>query len=167
MDNKKIIRFAALGGVIAALYTVATFLSAALGLSYGAIQFRISEALTILPLFFPEAITGLTLGCVISNLASPLGIIDILCGSAATLIAALGTRALRNIKIKKLPVLSMLCPVLSNGIIVGAEIAFLSKGAFLPIFLITALQVAIGELLVLAILGTPLYFGLAKHLTKL
>ena len=77
-----------MGGLIAALYAIATYLSAAMGLAYGGIQFRISEALTILPIFTPAAIPGLIVGCFIGNLGSPFGMVDILLGTFATAFAA-------------------------------------------------------------------------------
>ena len=73
MNTSKKVRFLALGAVIAALYAVLTYVAAAVNLAYGPVQFRFSEALTVLPVFTPAAIPGLTLGCVIANLGSPLG----------------------------------------------------------------------------------------------
>ena len=78
------VRFLAQGAVIAALYAVLTYLAAAMNLAYGPVQFRFSEALTVLPVFTPAAIPGLALGCFLSNLASPLGIVDWVFGTAAT-----------------------------------------------------------------------------------
>ena len=72
MSTSKKVRFLALGAVIAALYAVLTYVAAAVNLAYGPVQFRFSEALTVLPVFTPAAIPGLTLGCVIANLGSPL-----------------------------------------------------------------------------------------------
>lgn len=76
--NKKTskVRFLALSAVIAALYAVLTYAAAAMNLAFGAVQFRFSEALTVLPAFTPAAIPGLAVGCLISNLASPLGVVD-------------------------------------------------------------------------------------------
>ena len=136
--------------VIAALYTALTLLLAPI--SYGNLQCRVSEALTILPVILPEAIPGLTVGCLLSNLLGPsAGLTDIIFGTLATLLAAVGTYFLRKkcltlrlpwMKEKSsLPLLSALCPVVSNGIIVGL---LLSLSFNLP-FLITALEVAVGE----------------------
>ena len=83
------VRFLVEAAVIAALYTVLTYLAVAMNLAYGPIQFRFSEALTILPVFTPAAIPGLALGCFLSNLASPLGIVDWVFGTLATLLAAM------------------------------------------------------------------------------
>lgn len=135
--------------VIAALYAALTVLLAPL--SYGSVQCRVAEALTLLPLLFPQAVPGLFVGCVIANLFSPMVTVwDILFGSLATLLAAVGTYRLR-----KWPLVAAACPVLVNGIIVGAV---LSVTARLP-FWLTALQVALGEIGAVAI-GFVLLSGL-------
>ena len=113
------------GAMIAAIYAAATYLSAVFGIAYGNIQFRLSEALTILSVFTPAAVPGLTVGCILGNITSPMGIWDILFGSAATLLAAVSARALRKTTIKGFPFLSLLMPVIFNALIVGAEITFL------------------------------------------
>ena len=87
MNNKKIMNLV-FGAMIAAIYAAATYLSSVFGIAYGPIQFRLSEALTVLSVFTPAAIPGLTIGCIIGNLASPFGIWDIVFGSLATLLAA-------------------------------------------------------------------------------
>lgn len=163
MNNKKIMNLV-LGAMIAAIYAAATYLSSVFGIAYGPIQFRFSEALTVLSVLTPAAIPGLTIGCVIGNLASPFGIWDIVFGSLATLLAAITARALRNVKIKSLPLLSIIMPVIFNAIIVGAEIVFLLPGgeASFSAFLIAALEVGAGELAVCLIGGIPLYYGLNK-----
>lgn len=97
-ENK--VRFLALSAVIAALYAVLTYAAAAVNLAYGPFQFRFSEALTVLPAFTPAAIPGLAVGCLLSNLASPLGIVDWVFGTLATLLAACCTYMLRNVKWK-------------------------------------------------------------------
>jgi uncharacterized membrane protein len=145
------------------MYAVLTYAAAAMNLAFGPVQFRFSEALTVLPVFTPAAIPGLAVGCLIANLASPLGIVDWIFGTLATLGSALCTYALRNVRIKKLPVLAPLPPVLFNALFVGLEIACLSEsGAFsfmnasLSGFLYGALSVGIGELVVCYALGLPL-----------
>ena len=166
MKNKKLsVRFMTESAVIAALYAAATYLSAAFSLAYGPVQFRLSEALTVL--CTPAAIPGLTIGCIIGNISSPMGIWDVLFGSAATLLGAITGRMLRNVQIKKLPVLSSLMPVLFNAVIVGLEIVMLTpvEGGKLTAFAISALEVGAGELAVCLVLGLPLYSAL-KH-TKL
>ncbi len=165
MQAKKSIRFAAIGGVIAALYAALTIFSSVFGIAFGPIQFRFSEALCILPLFFPEAVPALALGCLVANLTSPYGLIDIVFGTTATLLAAITTRATRNIKIKGMPVFSFVSPVFFNAVIVGLELSFfLPVKATLSAFLLAALQVGIGELGVILLLGVPLYFALKVKL---
>ena len=92
-DTKKLTRCA----LIAAIYVALTMLSNALNLAYGPIQLRFSEAMTVLPFLMPEASWGLFIGCVLSNVLSPYGPLDMIVGSAATLLAALLTaRALQR-----------------------------------------------------------------------
>lgn len=163
MNNKKILNLV-IGAMIAAIYAAATYLSSVFGIAYGPIQFRFSEALTVLSVFSPAAIPGLTVGCIIGNLASPFGIWDIVFGSLATLLAAITARALRKVTLKGLPLLSIIMPVIFNAIIVGAEIVFLLPGgeASLSAFAVASLEVGAGELAVCLIGGIPLYYGLNK-----
>lgn len=149
--------------VVAALYAVLTILSSLLGLGFGPIQFRISEFMTILPIFTPAAIPGLTIGCFLSNLGSPLGVIDWVFGSAATLTAALLTYRLRNIRFKNIPVLSAFAPVLVNALVVGAESACLTPGGFtFAVFATVGLQVGLSELIICFALGLPFAATLEK-----
>ena len=111
--------------LIAAVYAVLTFLAAAAGLAFGQIQFRFSEALCVLAAFTPAAIPGLTIGCFVANLASPLGPVDWICGTGATLLAALAAYWLRKVPTGRIPWLIPLPSVVFNALIVGAEIAFL------------------------------------------
>ena len=163
MNNKKIL-YLVHGAMIAAIYAAATYFSAVLGIAYNAIQFRFSEALTILAVFTPAAIPGLTVGCILGNISSPFGIWDIIFGSAATLLAAICARKLRNIKFKGLPLLSVLMPVIFNAIIVGAEITFLfpTDAPSLTAFTVAALEVGAGEAVVCLAGGIPLYFAIQK-----
>lgn len=133
-------RFLCLSAIIAALYAALTLMLPVL--SYGAWQCRLSEAMTLLPLVLPQAVPGLFVGCVVSNLLSPVGIWDVVFGSLATLIAALGTYALR-----KRPLLAAACPVVSNGLIVGLMLSVVYS---LPAAL-TIIQVAAGETLAVAV----------------
>lgn len=150
--------------VIAAVYTVLTYAAAALNLAYGEVQFRFSEALTILPLFCPASIPGLTVGCLLSNIMSTVNPIDMVVGTLATLLAAVFTRMLRKATIKKYPLLSMLMPILFNGVFIGAEIAyFAGDGVFLQAFGPAALSVAAGEAAVVLILGTILWVVIEKN----
>lgn len=161
-------KFLVLGGLIAAFYAVATYISAAMGLAYGGIQFRISEALTILPVFTPAAIPGLIIGCFIGNLGSPFGMVDVLLGTFATAFAAVCTYQTRKITFKGLPLLSMFFPVLFNALIVGTEVAwFLPEGFSAVGFIVSAAQVGAGELVICYVIGIPLYYLLKKNENKL
>ncbi len=163
MKNSKAARNITTAAVIAALYTALTYASATLGLAYGPIQFRFSEALTVLPIFTPSAVLGLTVGCFISNIAS-FNPIDMLFGTAATLIAALLTRGCRNIKTFKMPLLSLFPPVIVNAVLVGLEISlFYLDGFTLLGFVLSFFEVGLSQLLVCYGLGLPLYFALNKH----
>lgn len=115
MKNKKLsVRFLTESAVIAALYAAATYLSAAFSLAYGPVQFRLSEALTVLSTLTPAAIPGLTIGCIIGNISSPMGIWDVLFGSAATLLGAVTGRMLRNVQIKNSRCFRRLCRLYST-----------------------------------------------------
>lgn len=143
-------RYLCLSAVIAALYAALTMALPAL--SYGAVQCRLSEALTMLPLMLPQAVPGLFVGCVVANLLSPVGLMDVLFGSLATLLAAVSVRALRH-----RPLLAAACPVVFNGVIVGLVISLQSN---LPVAL-TMLQVAAGEAVAVA-LGLALMKALGR-----
>ncbi len=143
----------AAGGLVAGLYIALTALFAPL--SFGAIQFRVSEALTLLPILSPAAVPGLFIGCLLSNLIMGAPWQDVLFGSLATLLAAVLTRALR-----KNQWLAALMPVLMNGLIVGG---MLSVVYTLP-FAATAATVALGEAAVCYMLGLPLVGLLHRRL---
>lgn len=168
MPNKPL-RHLVEGAMIAAIYLVLTMLSRLLGIADGAVQFRLSEALTILPVFTPAAVPGLTIGCFFANLGSPFGIVDILSGTLATLVAALFTRCLRHIRCKDIPFLAPVPPILANGLIVGAVITMMNEaGSLIPqnftlaVFGASAFTVALGELVVCAGLGIPLMIAIQK-----
>lgn len=149
----------AVAGIIAAIYTVLSLCSSVFGLTYGPIQCRFSEALTVLPFFLPEAIPGLFVGCLITNLMSTVGPLDILLGSLATLLAALWTRKMPNQYLAPLP------PVLCNGVIIGAMIAWYEVGftrAFWGMFLYNGVTVAVGEAIACYVLGLLLLQVLQK-----
>lgn len=164
--------FLAQSAMIAALYTVLTLLAATMNLAYGPVQFRFSEALTILPIFTSAAIPGLTIGCLLSNLFSGYGAADMVFGTLATFLAAVSTRMLRNVRVKDIPWLAPLPPVLFNAAIIGAEIAFFAPEGFLWTgFAASALSVGLGELVVCYILGLPLAIllertGLSRYLSE-
>ena len=163
MQTKLNVKFIATSAVIAAAYVALSFVSAAFGLAFGPVQLRLSEVLCVLPVFTPAAIPGLFVGCIISNLLS-FSPLDILFGSLATLIAAVLTRAFRNIRFKGVPLLSLFPPVIVNAVIVGAEIAlfFMPNEAFLPAFLISAAQVFLGQMIVCYVFGIPFYFAMKR-----
>ena len=159
--NKKT-RFLAQAGMIAALYVVLTHLQNFVwpeSTSF-AIQFRLSEALCVLAVMTPAAIPGLTIGCMVYNLtyigALPL---DWLIGSAATLLAALSMWGLRKVTIKGYPLLAFLMPALWNALLVGWELTVYIGDTFA----LNAVYVAIGEVTVLLILGSVLFFALRKR----
>lgn len=162
--TKNKINFIVTGALIAAAYAGLTFLSNVFSLAYGPIQFRVSEVLTLLPIFTPAAIPGVTVGCFIANIAS-FNAVDMIFGTAATLIAALLTYAFRNIKFKGLPLLAMLPPVIVNAVVIGFELAFfyLPGGYSFWGFVISGIQVGLGELAVCYALGIPFYLIVKKH----
>ncbi|MGN0447033.1 MAG: QueT transporter family protein [Acutalibacteraceae bacterium] len=162
----------AVASLIAAFYVALVFLQETLvpTSASAAVQFRVAEALCVLCLFSPTAIAGVTVGCFFSNFlfmgALPL---DMVFGTAASLFAALCMYLLRNVKVKDVPVLSLLMPAVFNGVIIGAEIeAFFIEGDFnFFSFLIQGGLVAVGELAVLFTLGLGLYKLIkSKNLVK-
>ncbi len=144
--------------VIAALYVVLTLVSAAFGLDKHAVQFRISEALTVLPFFTPAAIPGLFIGCLLSNLLVGALPPDVIFGSLATLLGAVGTYFLG----KKVKGLSALPPIAANTVIVPLVLkyAYHTEGA-VPFF---ALTVFIGEFVCCGILGSILLYTVPDRL---
>ena len=120
--------------------------------------------LTILPVFTPAAIPGLTVGCFIANIGS-FNAVDMIFGTFATFIAAVLTYYLRSMKFKEIPCLAMLSPVIVNAFIIGFEIAvfFLPEGYSLWGFLISAIEVGLGELVVCFGLGIPFYLAVKKY----
>lgn len=153
--------------MVAALYAALTLVLAPL--SFGQVQIRFAEALTLLAVFSVPNIYGLTVGCLIANGvgfvtgANILGAFDMLFGTAATLIAAWLSYLLRNVRIGRLPVLSALMPVLLNGIIIGGELSVLFTNSLAPEpFLLNALFVAAGEIIPCMVLGLFLVYVLEK-----
>ena len=148
-DSKAVL--VAQGGIIAALYVVLTCFISAFSLASGAIQVRISEALTILPLFTPAAVPGLFIGCIVSNLITGCAPMDIIFGSIATLIGAIGTRLLR----KKNRFLAPLPPIVANTLIVPFILSYVyGYPGSIFYFMLT---VGIGEVLSAGVLGMLLY----------
>ncbi|MDR1514336.1 MAG: QueT transporter family protein [Synergistaceae bacterium] len=132
------------GAVIAAFY--AALVIAFQPISFGAVQFRVAEALTLLPVLWVEAIPGLFVGCLIANIFGGLGFLDIFLGSAATLAAAAVTRYAPNLP------LAAAAPVVVNGLVVGGYLSAITDTPFV----FTALYVAAGEAMACFALGIPL-----------
>ena len=155
MRNKKVLRITQ-AAMIAAIYVVLTVFISAFNLASGAIQVRISEALTILPVFTPAAIPGLFLGCLISNLVTGCMPLDVVFGSLATLIGACGPYALRKHKW-----LAPLPPIVANTIIVPFVLryVYLAEGT-IPFFMLT---VGIGEVISCYLLGSILHRVLDRY----
>ena len=158
--SKKITLYTTRGALIGSLYVVLTLIASIVGLSSGVIQFRISEALCILPIFLPEAIPGLFIGCIISNLIAEGVIWDIIFGSFATLIGAIGARLLRKLPERFIWV-ATLPTVLANMLIVPFVLiyAYGVPDAF-PYLMLT---VGIGELVCASGLGYLLYLTIKKR----
>ena len=151
----------ALGAVIAAAYAALTL--AVAPIAYGAVQFRISEAMCVLPFLIPRTGIGLTVGCLLANaIGLAFGItfpMDVVIGPIATAIAAFCTARCRTRWLAPLP------PVVSNGILIGGAIALSTAGAeaLVPSFLYNALTVAAGEAVVCFGLGIPLLLLFEKN----
>jgi uncharacterized membrane protein len=151
MKNTKFLLQAA---IIAAVYATLTIML--MPLSYGVMQIRVSEALTILPYFTPAAIPGLFIGCIVSNMVGPYGLMDMVLGSGATLIAAVCSYYLRS-----RPILVPLPPVIANGVIIGGMLYYAYS---VPMPLIACiLWVAAGELIACYVIGYPLLRILKKY----
>ena len=137
--------------LIAAFYVILTFLSQIFGLASGAIQFRLSESLTCMPLFYREAIPGLAVGCVLANILTGCALWDIIFGSIATLIGALGTYYIG----RKKPVLGPVFPILANMIIVPLVLQFVYGAPDSYWYLMVT--VGLGEIVCCGLLGGLLY----------
>lgn len=125
-------------------------------IAYGPLQFRVSEAMTVLPWLYPEAIPGLFVGCLIANIYGGNGIWDIVFGSLATLTAAIISRRLRQ------PWLAPLPPVLINAVVLGVMFQYLLG---IP-FILGAAEVGLGQLGACYGLGLPLLYALRRFLIK-
>ncbi len=148
------IRKIALAGVIAGAYIAVTLLFAPL--SYGLVQVRISEALTLLPFLFPEAIPGLFAGCLLANFAGGFGLPDVIFGSAATLAAAVLTARMPTVFLAALP------PVVINMVVVGGYLSVLLD---VPLPL-SMFYVGAGESVACFLLGIPLVLMLQRRMKK-
>lgn len=162
MQKKKTV-FIAVAAITAALYVALTILSNAVGLASGAIQFRLSEALTILPFFTPAAIPGLVIGCFLGNYLTGCLLPDVICGTIATLLGAVGTYLLSRIPFCKKTKGALLCtlpPVIANVLIVPFILRYTYKVPdAIPYLMLT---VGIGEVVCCCILGGILLFSLKK-----
>ena len=140
------------GGMVAALYVALTLMSSAMGLASGQIQLRLSEALTVLPCFFPAAVPGLFVGCLLANLLTGCVLWDVAVGSLATL----GTRLLRKNRW-----LAVLPPIVSNILLVPPVLAWAyGVEESIPFLMLT---VGLGEVLSCGVLGELTYSALAKR----
>lgn len=143
-----------------AAYAVLSYFGSVFGITYGPVQCRFAEALCVLPFLLPETAWGLGAGCLITNLLSPYGILDIVVGSAATLLAGLLTARCRSRWLAPLP------PVLTNTVLVGLVLAYEQAGtsaAFWPAYGFNALTVGIGEVVACYGLGSLLLRVLERN----
>ena len=159
MKNRKVL-YITQAAMIAALYVVLTFIVNAVGLASGVIQIRLSEALCILPVFTTAAIPGLFVGCLLANLLTFAVIWDVIFGSLATLIGALGTWLL-----KKYIYAAVIPPIVSNMIIVPLVLRYAYHLEDAMWFMV--LTVGAGEVISCGILGIMLYFALRKRKTQM
>ena len=154
MKNKTVL-FTVQAALIAAIYVVLTYVLAPF--SFGEVQMRISEALTILPVFTPAAVPGLFIGCLLGNILGGAVLPDIIFGSIATLIGAVGTRLLRNAH----PFLAPVPPIIANSLIVPFILKY-AYGIPLPIPFMM-LTVGVGEVISCGIFGMVLYYALRNR----
>ncbi len=150
------IRQLSISGIIGALYIVITLTPGINSISYGPVQFRVAEALTVLPFIYPGAVVGLFIGCLLANIFGPFGIQDVIFGSLCTLIAAWMTFSLRK---TKLPVLAPLPPIVINAFGVSAYLYYFFD---LPYWLLVG-QIALGQTVVCYVLGLPLLLFMQKR----
>lgn len=175
------VSYVAEAGMIAAVYAACTLAALVLlqGLAWGPVQFRISEALVVLAVLTPAAVPGLTIGCIVANVANmviagtgALGLLDVVFGSLATLVGALWCR-----KFASRPAIALLGPVIANAVIVPAYLPILLQGlgfytvpfttisldgAYIPMYLFGLVATGIGEAVVVYVLGMPLLKALGK-----
>jgi uncharacterized membrane protein len=151
--NKKLIRFVVFNGIAAALYVTLAYVFAPI--SYGMVQLRISECMTVLPIFSWHMVPGVAIGCLIANIINPenLGAIDIIGGTLATVIAGFLSALIG----KKIKWPGIIPPILVNGVIVGGYLPFLlSDTVTVGVVAFSMLTVAAGEAAVLIVIGLPL-----------
>ena len=149
--------------IVGAIYVVLGYFGNTFNLTFGVIQCRFSEALTVLPFLCPVTTWGVFIGCLITNILSPYGLLDMIFGPLATLIAALLTARCRRKWLAPLP------PVLCNAVIIGALIAFQEVGmgsAFPAVYAYNALTVGLGQVLACYGLGMPLMAVMERILPR-
>lgn len=149
LNSKKM----AMIGATAAIYAVLTVAMAPI--SYGAVQLRLSEVMTLLAFVDPVFIPGLVLGNFIANLFSPFGLSDVVFGTLATFIAVFMMSKMKSMLI------ASFWPTIANGLIIGLELAIFTGAPFVS----TALYVALGEFLVVTVLGYPVFKVVMKNKT--
>ena len=147
MTANKLVRIA----LIAAVYAAVTVVMAPF--SYGMIQVRVSEALTVLPFIFPESVLGLFIGCLIANIYGGLGAVDIVFGSLSTLAAGYLTSKMPSMVLAPLP------PVVVNAVVVGLILKYVLG---MPL-LTSMIYVGLGQLLACYFLGLPLLYLLKRY----
>lgn len=163
MKQQKTLLYLAQSGVIAALYVAATVLLQPV--AFGPVQCRLSEALTVLPVYTPAAMPGLAVGCFLSNLiglstgANPAGGWDLLFGTAATGLAAWFSYLLRSVRVKQLPLAATIPPVVINALVVGAELYFVYGGMRFWVYMTV---VGAGQLVACTIGGLLLALAMEK-----
>ena len=161
--KKLSVRDLTLAAAVGAIYVVLGYFGNIFNLTFGAIQCRFSEALTVLPFLNPVTVWGLFVGCVITNLLSPYWPLDMIFGSLATLLAAVLTSRCKKRWLAPLP------PVLCNAVVIGALIAFQAVGfspAFWPAFFYQALTIGFGQALACNGLGTLLLSVMGRIIPK-
>ena len=157
-------RAIAVSAMIAAVYTA---VSLALSLfSFGVVQIRVAECLTLLPVLSPLGIYGVTIGCLLTNIVGvAMGLtmpVDILFGTLATAIAAVLSYLLRNVRIKRLAIPAALPPILINGLIIGLELTWLSGSFQWDVFWTCVVSVTLGQIIPCLVLGVLLVWVLEK-----
>lgn len=175
MNLKPTTRQMAVAAMLAALYCAISI--CLMPLSFGAVQIRVSEALTMTAIFGPAGVWGVTLGCAMTNAigiatgANIIGALDVVFGTAATLIAALMSYGLRNVRFRGLPVAAALPPVLVNAVVIGGELCAVTGQWHPAVFLMNAAYIAVGQALSCCVLGLLLVMvlerkGLAQRITQ-
>ena len=147
-----------MAGLVAAIYVILTFIAQSVGLASGAIQFRLSEMLTILPMFTSAAIPGLTIGCILANVLTGCAMWDVVFGSVATLLGALGTYALKK---TENPYLGCIPPIAANMFIVPAVLMKVYGAPESYWYLMVT--VGAGEIVCCGVLGVILYKVIKKR----